>query len=93
MIYLIPSSFLLAVVSAVAVICTNAAGCGGGGTLAPWYTYWPYCAHFQTPAVPNFPYWPPMTTSLSQPPAPAVYPAAYPPVGSYANWPSYWYGH
>src|SRR5260370_32768641 len=75
--------------------CGDCNGCGQGGQLAPWYTYWPYSAHFQAPAQPCFPYWPPMTTSLSQPPpiAPAVPPAAYWPVGTYANWPSYWYGH
>jgi hypothetical protein len=75
--------------------CDGGNGCGGG-TLAPWYTYWPYAAHFQTPALPCFPYWPsPMATTLSQPPMPpAVHPAAYySPVGSYAQWPSYWYGH
>jgi hypothetical protein len=31
-----------------------------GGTsppLGPWYLYWPYEAHFQTPAMPEYPYW------------------------------------
>jgi hypothetical protein len=38
-------------------------GCGGGcGGAYPWYSYWPYEAHFQTPAHPEFPFWPrPMT--------------------------------
>lgn len=71
--------------------CDN--GCGGG-TLAPWYTYWPYAAHFQVPAAPSFPFWPaPMTTSFAAPPAPPITPAAYSPVGGYPTWPSYWYGH
>lgn len=26
--------------------------------LGPWYHYWPYEAHFQTPALPQYPYWP-----------------------------------
>src|SRR5262245_45382739 len=25
--------------------------------LGPWYQYWPYEAHFQVPAVPQYPYW------------------------------------
>ncbi len=25
--------------------------------LGPWYQYWPYEAHFQHPAMPQFPYW------------------------------------
>ncbi len=28
------------------------------GCLGPWYLYWPYEAHFITPAHPKFPYWP-----------------------------------
>lgn len=33
--------------------------CGGcGGCCAPWYSYWPYDAHFQTPAPTGYPYWP-----------------------------------
>src|SRR4051812_43602810 len=31
---------------------------GGGGQLGPWYSYWPLDAHFQTPALPQYPYWP-----------------------------------
>lgn len=25
--------------------------------LGPWYQYWPYEAHFQQPALPQYPYW------------------------------------
>jgi hypothetical protein len=31
---------------------------GWGAQLGPWYSYWPMEAHFQTPALPNYPYWP-----------------------------------
>jgi len=31
----------------------------GGPQLGPWYQYWPMEAHFQTPALCNYPYWPP----------------------------------
>jgi hypothetical protein len=31
---------------------------GWGAQLGPWYNYWPMEAHFQTPAIPNYPYWP-----------------------------------
>lgn len=71
-------------------------GYGGSGGLAPWYSYYPYDAYFQTPAPTGYPYWPaPMTP----------YPAAgvtadtgsYPYGGTYmpvaAQVPSYWYGH
>ena len=37
-------------------------GYGGGGgvrpyNLGPWYLYYPYEAHFQQPALPQYPYW------------------------------------
>jgi hypothetical protein len=35
-------------------------GCGychGCPSLGPWYLYWPHAAHFQTPAMPEYPYW------------------------------------
>src|SRR5262245_47303303 len=37
-------------------------GYGGYGgvqpyQLGPWYQYWPYEAHFQYPALPQYPYW------------------------------------
>ena len=45
--------------------CPPGGGNGGGqqqfgqrGVLGPWYLYWPYEAHFFTPAHPQFPYWP-----------------------------------
>lgn len=31
---------------------------GQPGVLGPWYLYYPYEAHFITPAHPQFPYWP-----------------------------------
>ncbi len=72
--------------------CNKNDGCGTG---APWYTYWPYEAYFQVPAMPQYPYWPaPMISSFQMPPAaaPAPPPGAYQPVGYYSVWPSYWYG-
>src|SRR5262245_34274323 len=33
-------------------------GNGRPGVLGPWYLYYPYEAHFITPAHPHFPYWP-----------------------------------
>lgn len=39
-------------------------GSGGyGGTLGPWYSYYPYAAHFQTPAPTGYPMWPSPQTS------------------------------
>jgi len=48
--------------------------CGGGGCgfpgTGPWYGYWPYTAHFQTPAPTGYPYWPsPMTYHAAAPAA------------------------
>lgn len=52
----------------------------GPGTLqaSPWYNYWPYEAHFQTPAPTGYPWWPaPQTPSPGfMPSAPAYAPAA-----------------
>ena len=31
---------------------------GWGCCLGPWYNYWPMEAHFQTPALPCYPFWP-----------------------------------
>lgn len=31
---------------------------GWGCQLGPWYSYWPMEAHFQTPALPQYPFWP-----------------------------------
>lgn len=75
---------------------------GHGPSVGPWYTYWPYDAHFQTPAHPSFPYWPAPMTSPIQPghgPHPGYYgqpvyrqPAGYPTIGTYAYPPNYWQG-
>jgi hypothetical protein len=68
-------------------------GCGGP-QLGPWYNYWPLEAHFQVPAIPQYPYWPAPQTL---PPGmaagghgPANFHAPVAPVG-YS--PPYWYGH
>jgi hypothetical protein len=37
--------------------CNSA--CVNWGQLAPWYSYWPYDGHFQTPAPTGYPYYPP----------------------------------
>jgi hypothetical protein len=31
---------------------------GWGCQLGPWYSYWPMEAHYQTPALPSYPFWP-----------------------------------
>ena len=74
--------------------CDPCAGGGGGGGGAPWYTYWPYDAYFQVPAMSAYPYWPaPMTTSMQPGGAPAPVPHdPYQAVGYYTTPPSYWYG-
>jgi len=59
-------------------------GCGGCPPQAgPWYLYWPYESHFQTPSPVGYPYWPgPQTwpgAAIAPPPAPAAYPAPVPP--------------
>jgi hypothetical protein len=40
--------------------CCDDCGCNpcGGGGCGPWYAYWPYNAHFQTPAPTGYPGWP-----------------------------------
>jgi hypothetical protein len=56
---------------------------GWGCALGPWYNYWPLEAHFQTPALPQYPFWPapqalaPWGTSVTVP-APACPPQAIP---------------
>lgn len=61
-------------------------GCGdccGCPTLGPWYMYFPYEAHFQTPAPTGYPFGPgPMTAGC--------YSGGY---GGGAGYPCYWYGH
>jgi hypothetical protein len=49
-------------------------GPGGGGSLGPWYNYWPLDAHFQGPALPQYPSWP-APQGLAGPPYGAPYPA------------------
>jgi hypothetical protein len=85
------------------------AGCGGPGcggcNVGPWYTYWPNEAHFNTPAHPEFPYWPqamgPVIPGGNLNAPPALPPAAHyqPNFGGYGtgvyqpvSYPSYWYG-
>jgi hypothetical protein len=65
--------------------------CCGPAQAMPWYLYWPYEAHFQTPAFPEWPYWP--TQSVGQPGGhiPGQLPAIQP-VGHYQAVPYYWYG-
>lgn len=79
--------------------CAGSGGGCGPAQAGPWYTYWPYEAHFQTPAMPQFPYWPgPMTSPIAggHGCAPMIAPPTPSPiqgVGYYSQWPSYWYGH
>lgn len=46
-------------------------GCGSGNQpppLGPWYNYWPLEAHFQVPAMPEYPYWSaPQTLPIGRP--------------------------
>lgn len=70
----------------------------GGQTMqvAPWYTYWPYEAYFQVPAMSAYPYWPaPMASSMQIPPGalPVMPQPTHQAVGYYSTPPSYWYGH
>ncbi len=80
-------------------------GCHLGCQLGPWYTYFPYNAHFQSPApVCGWPFWPTGAAQNAVPTGAVVNPGpagsaqgAYPgtpgirPVGYYGNAPSYWY--
>jgi hypothetical protein len=78
--------------------CGPAGGCPGGG-LGPWYLYWPMEAHFQLPAMPQYPNWPspqglpngPSGAALySTPPVPSGPPMpapGYPPAGGYGHSP------
>jgi hypothetical protein len=58
-------------------------GYPNSGVLGPWYLYWPYEAHFVTPAHPQFPYWP------SNQVLPGGAPVAVQPSANAA--PSYWH--
>jgi hypothetical protein len=72
--------------------------------LGPWYTYWPYNAHFQLPApVGGWPYWPasvaavPGAGMVPSVQVPNVQPAYFQPdglqsIGYSGPAPSYWYG-
>ncbi|NBO91258.1 MAG: hypothetical protein EBV06_02915 [Planctomycetia bacterium] len=51
--------------------------------LGPWYQYWPYEAHFQTPAIQMYPYWGAMTLPHGSP----VINPGYPGHGAIPN---YW---
>lgn len=53
--------------------------------LGPWYQYFPYEAHFQQPAIPEYPYWVPQTLPQGSP----VLNPGYPGHGAV---PSYWGG-
>ncbi len=59
--------------------CGPCGGCNSApvnwGQLAPWYLYWPYDGHFQTPAPTGFPSYPPNMTAPALPmgAAPAGY--------------------
>jgi hypothetical protein len=75
--------------------CDGCGGCGGCGMGCPWYTYWPYGAHFQTPAHPEYPFWPaPMAPVMS---GGHSVPTAYGPVGpgyvQPVSFPRYWHGY
>lgn len=77
--------------------CCNGGGCGP--FCGPWYQYFPYESHFQTPAPTGYPFWPGPMGQFAYPnmgrPAPAaapVAPASYQPVGYYPQYPNYWYG-
>jgi hypothetical protein len=73
--------------------CGGCSQCyGGGGTLGPWYNYWPMDAHFQTPALPEYPYYPaPMGIAGPIGAQPAQFHGGgFQPASFQA--PSYWYG-
>lgn len=81
--------------------------CGPGCPTCPWYTYFPYQAHFQTPApMGGYPYWSPPAkgqtgdgqqnnagkTESRLPPRNPVFVNPYQPVSYSPPAPSYWYG-
>jgi hypothetical protein len=53
---------------------TTGAGSGGGCGAGPWYTYFPYEAHFALPAPVCFPFWPAPATAG----APSYFPMHHP---------------
>lgn len=84
--------------------CNYGCGCNIAG---PWYSYWPYEAHFQAPPPIGgcYPYWPTATEGAAAgmpvtpgTPTPAVTPAPAPapapttqPAAYYGQPPAYWY--
>jgi hypothetical protein len=85
------------------------ANCGQAGFQAqagPWYAYWPYEAHFQTPAPINaFPFWPATIAGASSyaipaaavpapltPPVQPIQPSGFQSASYQFRAPSYWYG-
>jgi hypothetical protein len=65
-------------------------GPGGGPAptptvLGPWYNYWPLEAHFQVPAMPQYPYWPAPMTLPNGAPIAGNAPASWN-VPSYSSW-------
>jgi hypothetical protein len=74
-------------------------GPGGGCLAGPWYSYWPYEAHFAAPAPTDpYPWWPGPSTFPPGGPtvpqtAPPTTPAANQPVGYFIEAPSYWREH
>jgi hypothetical protein len=51
--------------------------------LGPWYNYWPLEAHFQVPAMPEYPYWGAPQTMPVVPPAPYGAKPAFTPAPAY----------
>jgi hypothetical protein len=63
-------------------------GSGGCFQAGPWYTYWPYEAHFQIPSPLGYPFWPgpapapgPQFLPAPPPPSPPGPPAPPKPTG------------
>jgi hypothetical protein len=73
-------------------------GCNTFPKAMPWYCYFPYQAHFQTPApMGGWPYWPAAATPpVMRPPAPSTSlyysPRSIQPAAYTGQVPSYWYG-
>lgn len=75
------------VAAAAALVClalsnSSAHAWGCRTCLGPWYQYWPYEAHFVTPAPTGFPYWP----------SPMTLPPGFDLSGGYHGH-SHWFGH
>ena len=50
----------------------------GGAQAGPWYSYFPYEAHFQTPAPYGYPFWPTSVPTMAYPGTGAAYPNQVP---------------